>query len=241
VIGSLILALVLADPPGKDKETVPPELLQKRIEELGDDDVRVREEAACELAGMGSAADRAVPALMKALEREIRWTAPGPRARSTACGLRMQDLRLWHSVQGRSEAAAVEAYLRRQRALEPLASDPIPFALRQLHGGERAAAAVVTMIRREPGLRFIPQETASILGKLGPEAVPAFARALRDPNAQIRYVAVVALGHVEPASKAALAALRKAVEEQSGDVQHEAAAALDAIQSQRLAVAKTSR
>ena len=50
MIGSLVLVLALADPPAKDKEAVSPELLQKRIEELGDDDVRVREEAACELA-----------------------------------------------------------------------------------------------------------------------------------------------------------------------------------------------
>lgn len=240
MIASLALVMALGGPGAPEKETVAPELLQKWVEDLAEGDADARETAACHMAARGPAAGRAVPALMKALEREVRLTAPGPRVRTGSCVVRDRELPPLTLVHGRPDPASVDRRLRRREVLERRARDPIPYALRRLHAGERAATSVLEMIRSEPGLRFVPRETASILGRLGPEAVPAFARALHDPNAQIRYLAVVALGEVDPASKSALAVLHQAVDEQSGDVQQEAAAALDTIENRKGATARAA-
>ena len=86
--------------------------------------------------------------------------------------------------------------------------------------------------RDEPGLRFVPADTADLLGALGPGAVPALSRAaVAEPNAQIRWIAVTALGKVDPTTKATRAALERVVAEQSGDVQQEAAHILEELAS----------
>jgi hypothetical protein len=196
--------------------------LDRLIEDLGNPDPDVRQEAACAVGERGAEGGRAVEALIRALEMEVRSTAPGALRGNVSCyGLSWARGR-WKSFQ------EMVSDMRRANEARARRRLPVPWALHETHGAERAAAAVVNLLRREPGLRFVPADTADLLGALGPGAVPALSRAAAgEPNAQIRWIAVVALGRIEPTTKAAVAAIKRVLAEQSGEVQQEAAQVLE--------------
>jgi len=214
-----------------EEEKTAAEELDLLIDDLRDPSPDVRQSAACAIAERGREGERAVEALILALELDVRSTAPGSSRGGVSCYRpSARDLARWKSFE------AMVAFMRRVYAYgeESRRRLPVPWALRRTHGAERGAIAVVDLLRREPGLRFVPADAADLLGALGPGAVPALSRAaVAEPNAQIRWIAVMALGKVDPTTKATRAALERVVAEQSGDVQKEAAHVLEGLEAPR--------
>lgn len=208
-----------------EEERTAAEELDSLIEDLRDPAPDVRQRAACSIAERGAEGEKAVATLILALEQEVRSTAPGsPRGGVSCARPSPWDLARWKSFE------AMLAFMRRVYVYgeEGRRRLPVPWALRRTHGAERGAIAVLSLLPREPGLRFVPADTADLLGALGPGAVPALSRAaVAEPNAQIRWIAVMALGKIDPTTKANRAAIERVVAEQSGDVQQEAAHVLE--------------
>jgi HEAT repeat protein len=190
--------------------------LEQRIDQLDDPDPKVRAEAACVVGRMGTQSRRAGTALANALTLEVRSTIPGRRGYSCECPKRPEDSAAW---------------LEWSRACRDLLTgsggDPIPWALRKVGGTKLGVRAVMSMIRAEPLLRFDHGETAELLAKLGPEAISELEKAIEDPDAVVRYIAIWALPSIDPPTKPAEKALQRAVREQTDTTQQQAVLALE--------------
>jgi HEAT repeat protein len=194
-------------------------------------DPATRPDAACDLVRRRNEAGRAVPALIDALEDEVRRTHDGWHAASCYAPITEKDRERMRRLRPEQRAAYVlrHAPWVAWRDRHPI-DVPVATALRAIGGAELAVLAVLEMVRAEPSLRFDRRTCAHILADLGPEAAPALLRALRDPNALVRYLAILTLPRIEPLPKEVAPALERVVE-RDGDLRKEAAQALDAIRS----------
>jgi HEAT repeat protein len=180
---------------------------------LGNEDARVRIEAAEDLGLIGPPAADAVPALLKLSEND-----PDPLARVAAAkavaGIDPKDET---AVPALVEALKDKAGKVRQRAAESLGDL-----------GPRGKSAVPDLVKAagdsEPAVSWAAIDA---LGQIGPdaeEAVPSLAEALKDPTT--RGAAVDALGQIGRKARPAVSALEKVLQGDDGSVRWAAASAL---------------
>jgi HEAT repeat protein len=163
--------------------------------------------AARALSNLGPEAKAALPLLKEGLKRK------DAEVRGTVLGLLVvidpMTAPLLVTTLKDSEPRMRDAARAALEALGPKAKAAIPALVRRLKDGEQA------------------EETIRLLGGMGPDAAPALAEALREPDLGIVREAVMALKRLGPQAKAAAPALAAALRDP--DIRHQAAEALRGI------------
>jgi HEAT repeat protein len=196
---------------------------EERLEQLDSPDPKVRAEAACAIGRMLIPPRRAATALAKALTLEVRRATPASLEEPPTCDCPNEP----------ADPGVRAEWVRACNDLRSEAPHPIPWALRKIGGAKLGVSAVMSMARAEPDLGIGHKQAAHLLAQLGPDAIPEFEKAIEDPDAAIRSIAIRTLPRIRPPTWHAEKALRKAAAQQTGFTQKEAVVALDEIRRAR--------
>lgn len=185
------------------------------IEQLIDEDKKVRARAARALLVIGDSAAEAVPALIKRLTDEDIWVK---RNAARALG-----------AMGESAANSIPVLINHLGESEPWAPHYVAQALGDL--GESAASAVPELIRHLEGeKRGFVLSAAYILGRMGDsaaEAVPTLIKLLNNSDSEIQRHAAEALGMMGNSASDAIPTLIELLNDEFSGVRQAAAYALE--------------
>ena len=209
-------------------------------------DKRIGLLAARALAGIGSSAESAIPALVAALKhgaaKKMRWWAIdalgniGPAAESAipaiAKALKHRDGSIRSCAAralGQIGPVALPTLVSALKNAGPSLRASAAEALGEIGSGAESAVPALVAALKHDAERYVRESAASSLGKIGAAAVPSLIVVLHDTDADARSYAANALGEIGPAAKSAVPALVEALKDADIGVRMSAETALPKI------------